>query len=88
MEKEEAELKSQLEQHAKKYKFRLNPDKKILDLIIKGLLKNKKEKEELYCPCRVTSGNREKDKLIICPCIYHLTEIKEKGHCHCNLFVS
>jgi len=31
------------------------------------------------CPCRVENHQ--------CPCVYHLKEIEDKGHCHCNLFI-
>ena len=35
-----------------------------------------------YCPCRV--GNEDSN---LCPCEFHEKEIKEQGHCHCNLIV-
>ena len=42
---------------------------------------------EVYCPCRVVTGDKEKDDEIICPCIFHRQEISKDGHCKCNLFV-
>lgn len=87
MKESEKELRKKLENYAKEQGFKLNPEDKIVNFIIKGLLKNKKEKGETYCPCRVVSGNKEEDMKIICPCIFHLTEIKENGYCHCRLFV-
>lgn len=81
------ELLKKTEKYAKEQGFKMNSDKKVVDFVIKGLLKNKKEKGELYCPCRRVSGNKEEDMKIICPCIFHLTEIKENGECHCGLFV-
>lgn len=83
----EIKLKKKLEAYAKSQGFKLNPDCKIVNGIIKGLLINRKEKGELYCPCRRVTGNKEEDMKIICPCIYHLTEIKEQGKCHCGMFV-
>ncbi len=83
----EEELLEKSRQYAKEQNFKINPDGKIVKFIIKGLLKNKKEKGELYCPCRRVTGDKEKDAEIICPCIFHLSEIKEKGICHCGLFV-
>ena len=75
------------EKYAKSQGFKLNPDKKIVDTIIEGLLRNEKKHGFRYCPCRVLTLNKEKDKIIICPCIYHKDEIKRDGHCLCNLFV-
>jgi len=74
-------------EYAKKQGFKLNPNKKIVDNILKRELVLKKEKGELYCPCRRLTGDKEKDKKIICPCAYHRDEIKNDGHCHCFLFV-
>ncbi len=83
----ETDLIKKSEDYAKEQGFKLNPDKKILKELIKGLLMNKKKKGELYCPCRRIIGDKKEDMKIICPCIYHLSEIKEKGKCHCGLFV-
>ena len=75
------------ENYAKSKGFRLNPDKEIAEALIKGLVTIEKAKGEKYCPCRPVTGNKEDDKKIICPCIYHEDEIKRDGHCHCRLFV-
>ncbi len=74
--------------HAEKNGIKLNSDKEILDIIIKGLSKNEKEFGKRYCPCRRRTGDEKEDRKIICPCIYHMQEIKEMGHCHCMLFTS
>jgi ferredoxin-thioredoxin reductase catalytic subunit len=85
--KEKLELKKRMEDYAESKGFHLNPNEKILDFVLMGLLKNKEKKGEIYCPCRVTTGNKEKDKEIICPCVFHRGEIELQGHCKCNLFV-
>ena len=85
MEKEE--LKKQLQEYADSAGYKLNPNEKIVDTILNGLLRNKEKKGDIYCPCRITTGNKKKDKEIACPCIYHKDEIKQDGHCKCNLFI-
>ena len=84
---EQEKLTKESEQYAKRAGIKLNPDKKPVEMTIKGLLKNKKEKGEIYCPCRVVTGNKEKDKEIICPCVFHRGEIELKDKCLCHLFV-
>ncbi len=79
-------LAKEFERYAKENGFRLNPDSKIAEGTIRGLLENEKKHGQRYCPCRRVTGNREEDKKIICPCIYHKKEIEEQGHCHCRLF--
>ena len=84
--KEEKELIEQSKKYADSQGLKLNQDKKILLGIIRGLLRNKQFKGEIYCPCRQVTGNKEEDKKIICPCIYHKDEIKQDGKCKCTLF--
>ena len=74
------------EEYARKRGWVLNPDKKILTTVIRGLARNKEKYGEQYCPCRLRSGDKEKDKANICPCIYHEAEIAKDGHCLCRLF--
>ena len=66
--------------------FQLNPDEKAVERIINGLLKNEEKYGEKYCPCRIVSGNKEEDSKKICPCFWHKDEIKNDGHCFCNLY--
>ena len=65
----------------------LNPNENAVNGILKGLLMNKEKKGDIYCPCRVTTGDKEKDKNIACPCVFHKQELVDDGHCKCNLFV-
>ena len=87
---EEKDIKG-LKEKSKKYAnlagIALNADEAVVDTIIKGLLRNKETKGDIYCPCRIVTGNKEKDKEIACPCVYHRGEIELQGYCHCRLFV-
>ena len=81
------QMKNGYARYAESQGFRLNPDEKVVEAICNGLLANQKKHGARYCPCRMVTRNKEEDKKIICPCIYHKDEIKRGGHCHCNLFV-
>jgi ferredoxin-thioredoxin reductase catalytic chain len=82
----EEQLLETCRKYADKAGFRLNPDKEILDTVIKGLITNEKRHGYRYCPCRLVTGDKEQDRAIICPCVYHKAEIKEQGYCHCMLY--
>lgn len=69
-------------------KWVLQPDKTMLNDLIEGLATNKDRYGYRSCPCRLASGNKEKDRDIICPCKYSEPDIKEYGHCFCALFLS
>lgn len=75
------------QEYARENRFKLNPNKKAVEFLIRGLLEREKRLGERYCPCRKITGNPKEDKKIICPCVFHLQEIKEQGHCFCGLFV-
>lgn len=81
------QLRAILERYAKSQGLQLNPDDKILNSILQGLLQNEQKFGRRYCPCRAITGDPEQDRKIICPCAYHRDELKQIGHCHCWLFV-
>lgn len=60
---------------------------RVFDLL-EALLKNKERYGYMCCPCRLASGDRNKDRDILCPCIYREPDVKEYGSCYCNLYVS
>lgn len=80
-------LKEICRKHAESIGAKLNPNREVLDVLLEGLLRNEEKYGYRYCPCRVVSGDPEKDKKIICPCWYHLLEIEKMGRCWCGLFV-
>src|SRR5574337_599867 len=87
-EQEEAKMRKMIADYVAHSPYKLNPDTKIVDRVVKGLVMRKIKFGHAYCPCRLVSGDPEKDKKIICPCVYHIEEIERDGECHCNLFVS
>ena len=73
-------------QEPKGYLFNKDKDR-VFDLL-EALLQNKKRYDYMSCPCRLASGDREKDKDILCPCVYREPDVAEYGSCYCNLYVS
>jgi len=78
---------SVFKEYARENGFLLNPNRKVVEGIVKILLEREKDLGARYCPCRRVTGDKEEDKKIICPCIYHKEEIEKDGRCHCGLFV-
>ena len=66
--------------------FELNPDEKVLERLVSGLLENEKKYGAKYCPCRRVTGDKEEDRPKICPCQWHREKIERDGHCFCGLF--
>jgi len=67
--------------------FFSNDKTKVFELL-QGLITNKERYGYMACPCRLASGNREKDRDIICPCEYRQPDVAAYGSCYCNLYVS
>jgi len=85
--KEFEQLLKQYKDYAKDNGFRLNPNQKVVNFLIKSLLEKEKKYGKRYCPCRRIKKSQKENEKIVCPCIYHKEEIEKDGHCHCFLFV-
>jgi len=86
METEELYTMLKKVQEPKGYFF--NQDKERVFELLDALLLNKERYGYMACPCRLASGDRQKDQDIICPCVYRTPDFEEFGSCYCNLYVS
>jgi len=82
------EMQKRMQKKADEAKFYICPDKTLLDDLLDGLVKNEERYAYASCPCRVSSGVKDNDVDIICPCEYREADIGEFGTCYCGLFVS
>ena len=73
-------------QEPKGYFF--NKDRARVFDLLEALLINKNRYGYMCCPCRLALGDKEKDRDIICPCVYRAADVEEFGSCYCNLYVS
>ena len=83
----ESQIYEWAKDYAEKNSLRLNSDYDIVVSAIKGLAQNKREYGIQYCGCRQVTGDIEKDKDLICPCIHRTLDIRKKGSCKCGLFI-
>ena len=73
---------------AKKQLWVLNPETEFTNSLIDGLTTNWNRYGYYLCPCRDTEGSREADAKVICPCAPSWTDIEERGHCFCALYLA
>ena len=73
-------------QESKGYFF--NKDREKVFELLEALIQNKERYGYMACPCRLASGDKEKDRDIICPCAYRAPDVKQYGSCYCALYVS
>ena len=73
---------------AEKRGLKVSPDKELLLSFAEGLIKNRERYGMPLCPCRLATGKKEVDKLIMCPCVYAPEDIKQYNRCYCGLYLS
>ena len=81
-------LYEQLHRDAEASGYHLNPDRDFTRGLVEGLLINEQRYGYWACPCRLATGDRQKDLDIICPCDYRDPDLVEWGNCYCALYVS
>ncbi len=82
------DLYQRLQKDAEAGGYHLNPDKEMTLILVEGLLANQKRYGYMLCPCRLGTGDKERDLDIICPCDYRDPDLDEYGNCYCALYVS
>ena len=85
--KEIEKLYKELDINAESSGYHLNPEIELTKRLVRGLLLNRKRYGYQSCPCRLASGDEEKDLDIICPCDYRDPDLDEYGACYCALYV-
>jgi len=68
--------------------YHLNPDVDFTKKLVRGLIVNEDRYGYQACPCRISSGVKQEDLDIICPCDYRDPDLNEDGACYCALYVS
>lgn len=87
--KEETDkLYEKLKKEAESAGYNLNPDAEFAKGLAESLLVNEKRYGYWNCPCRLSSGDKQKDLDIICPCDYRDPDLTEFDACYCALYVS
>ncbi len=82
------EVRKRAEADAKTYGYYLTPQPDLRQGFLEGLKINEDRYGYPLCPCRLTSGNFEFDRDIICPCDYRDPDVAQYGSCYCRLYVN
>ena len=82
------QLYDQLRKTQEPLGYFFNKDSDTVFELLNSLILNRQRYGYMSCPCRLASGSREKDRDIICPCVYREPDVREYGSCYCGLYVS
>jgi nitrite reductase/ring-hydroxylating ferredoxin subunit len=82
------DLKSYMGPYVAHLGYRFNTDTAFVDELLVSELGILDEAGDLYCPCRLRSGDPKEDAEIVCPCIAaHVVEFAAMRKCWCGLFI-
>ncbi len=82
------DLKAYMAPFVERLGYRFNTDTEFADAVLASEIEILAETGDVYCPCRLRSGDAKADIEIICPCIpFHLSEFAALKKCWCGLFI-
>lgn len=82
------DLKTFMAPYVDRLGYRFNTDEEFVDITLAGELEILAETGDIYCPCRIRSGDPREDAKIVCPCIsFNLDTFAAMRKCWCGLFI-
>jgi nitrite reductase/ring-hydroxylating ferredoxin subunit len=82
------DLKEFMAPFAARLGFRFNDDDEFVDEVLESEIEILERDGDIFCPCRVRTGDSREDVRIVCPCIpFYLDQFNAIQKCWCGLFV-
>lgn len=82
------DLKEYMVPFVERLGYRLNTDEEFVDVVLASELEILAETGDVYCPCRIRTGDPKADAAIVCPCIpFYLDQFAALRKCWCGLFI-
>lgn len=82
------DLKEYMAPFAASLGYRFNSDDEFVEAVLTAELGILEMAGDVYCPCRIRTGDRKADAQIVCPCIpFHRVQFAALRKCWCGLFV-
>lgn len=82
------DLKAYMRPFVERLGYKFNTDAEFVDVTLEAELEILGEAGDVYCPCRIRTGDPKVDVEIVCPCIhYHMDEFEAARKCWCGLFI-
>ena len=82
------DLKAYMGPFAATLGYRFNTESEFVDEVLASELEILEATGDVYCPCRIRTGDPKEDVAIICPCIpFHREQFAAIRKCWCGLFI-
>lgn len=82
------DLKAYMGPFAASLGYRFNTETEFVDEVLSSELEILETTGDVYCPCRIRTGDPKQDVTIVCPCIpFHREQFAAIRKCWCGLFI-
>jgi len=82
------DLKTYMEPFAASLGYKFNTETEFVDEVLASEIEILDASGDVYCPCRIRTGDPKEDIKIICPCIYfYRDQFATIRKCWCGLFI-
>lgn len=82
------DLKSYMGPFAERLGYKFNTETEFVDEVLQSEIEILERDGDVYCPCRIRTGDPKEDIKIICPCIpFYRDQFASIQKCWCGLFV-
>ncbi|NTU71382.1 MAG: Rieske 2Fe-2S domain-containing protein [Coriobacteriia bacterium] len=82
------DLKAYMGPFAERLGYKFNTETDFVDEVLASEIEILERDGDVYCPCRVRSGDPKEDAQIVCPCIpFFRDEFAAISKCWCGLFI-
>ncbi len=83
-----ADLKEYMGPFAKRLGYKFNTETEFVDEVLESEIEILARDGDVYCPCRIRTGDPKEDLKIVCPCIpFFRDQFAALGKCWCGLFI-
>lgn len=82
------DLKAYMGPFASRLGYKFNTETDFVDEVLESELEILERDGDVYCPCRIRTGDPKEDLTIVCPCIpFYRDQFAALGKCWCGLFI-
>lgn len=82
------DLKAYMAPFVARLGYKFNTDEDFVAMVMEGEIEVLERDGDVYCPCRVRTGDPKEDLKIICPCIpFYTDRFSAMRKCWCGLFI-
>jgi len=82
------DLKAYMGPFAERLGYKFNTETEFVDEVLISEIEILERDGDVYCPCRVRTGDPKEDYKIVCPCIpFFRDQFAALGKCWCGLFI-